>query len=375
MQLYYYKKSIIQFLKLISCFFAFHLLLTSCNETTFKQEVKKASNDSVITFALKKESVNKQLNFPAELIALEKAEIFSRVSGYISTIKADIGDRVREGQVLVILDAPEISSNLAQANAEMQTAVSKYEGSLDTYTRITNASRTEGTIAANELEKVKSQMMSEKAAVEASKSKMATFQQMKNYLTIRAPFNGIITRRNMDVGTLVGMSNAQSILTIENTSRLRIRVPVPEAYTASKADSSLIHFTVDAMPGKIFTAKLSRKAGSLDLNNRTETWEFIYPNDGNQLKAGMFANAVLRLGRNTPTFLVPATAVATNLENRFVIRLKDGIAEWVDVKNGIFLSDKVEIFGIIEEGDILLLRATDEIKPGKKLYGKLLIQN
>ncbi|HMF71473.1 MAG TPA: biotin/lipoyl-binding protein, partial [Flavitalea sp.] len=137
----------------------FLAVLTSCKQSGGKQEPKKAQMDSVTVFTLKKEPVAKQVNFPAELTSLERAEIFAKVSGYIKSVKADIGDRVQKGQVLAILEAPEFSSDYSQANANAQTAYSEFAGSLDTYKRILNASKVDGTIAASELEKAKSQMM------------------------------------------------------------------------------------------------------------------------------------------------------------------------------------------------------------------------
>jgi RND family efflux transporter MFP subunit len=153
-------------------------------------------------------------------------------------------------------------------------------------------------------------------------------------------------------------------------SILRLRIPVPEVYTTAISDTSVVNFTVDAMPGKIFTATLSRKSGSISLANRTETWEFIFPNKEKTLKPGMFANAAIRLGREELSFMVPASAVTTTLEKKFVIRLSNGVAEYVDVKTGFNQNDKLEIFGAINEGDIILSAATDEIKPGTKLVGK-----
>ena len=342
-----------------------------CKEENQKQQVKKPAVDSVLVFTLQKESVNKQITFPAELIPFERAEIFPKVSGYVGSLKVDIGDQVRKGQVLSVLEAPEMTATYAQANADVQTARSRYLGSLDAYKRIVNASKVEGTIAAGELEKVKSQMMADSASLQAVRSKSNAYSQLKDYLIIRSPFSGIITQRNVDPGTLVGTNPARPMLVVENTSKLRLRIPVPEAYTAATTETATVDFTVDAQPGITYKASLSRKAGSINLTNRTETWEFIYPNTGNQLKSGMFANAYLKLGRKEPSFLVPSSAVATNLEKRFVIRLKDGKSEWVDVRIGISMGDKVEIFGDLNERDILLIRATDEIKQGTALVPKM----
>lgn len=332
---------------------------------------KKAGADSVTVFFLKKDTVNKLITLPAELIPLERAEIFAKVSGYVSSVKVDIGDKVSKGQLLALLEAPEMIANYAQAGADVQSARSKYLGSLDAYQRIMNAAKVDGTVAAGELEKAKSQMLADSASLNAARSKTNAYGQLKDYLIIRAPFNGVVTQRNVDPGTLVSTGNTKPVLVVENINTLRLRVPVPEAYTAANTATSSIGFTVDAQPGITYQAKLSRKAGAINLANRTETWEFLYQNNSGQLKSGMYANAVLKLGRAAPTFLVPAAAVATNLEKRFVIRLRDGKAEWVDVRAGINLGDRIEIFGNLVEGDTLLIRATDEIKGGTILVPKL----
>jgi membrane fusion protein (multidrug efflux system) len=347
------------------------IVFTACRQNPVKTDPeKKAGPDSVAVFILKKDSVNKQITFPAELIPLERAELVAKVTGYIQKVNVDLGDKVNKGQILALLDAPEMGANVAQANADAQTARSKYLGSLDAYNRIFNASKVDGTIAAGELEKARSQMLADSASLNAARSKIYAFTQLKDYLTIRAPFSGIITQRNVDPGALVSTGNAKPLLVIENTSTLRLRVPVPEAYTAATTETPAINFTVDAQPDVAYQAKLSRKAGALNMNNRTETWEFLYQNGNNQLKSGMYANAVLKLGRKAPTFLVPSAAMATNLEKRFVIRLKDGQTEWVDVRAGINMGDKIEVFGNLQPGDTLLVRATDEIKPGTQLVPK-----
>lgn len=350
------------------------VLIAGCSQNNSKQEVKQSSVDSVAVFSLKKEQINKHITFPAELTPLERAEIYAKVSGYINEFKVDIGDRVKKGQVLAILDAPEVISSYAQINSDGQTARSKYHTSLDAYKRFLNASKVSGTISAEEMEKAKNLMLSDSSALEAAKSKLNANAQIKDYLTIRAPFNGIITQRNFDPGTLVGTNNSKPLLIVENIKTLRLRIPVPEAYTMAIPDTSVIRFTVDAQPGKIFTATLSRKSGSINLLNRTETWEYIYQNTNNQLKSGMFSTASIKFGRKELSFLVPESAVVTNLEKRFVIRLKNNKAELVDVTNGISQDDKVEIFGMLSEGDILLVRATDEIKSETKLIGKMKIK-
>jgi membrane fusion protein (multidrug efflux system) len=355
---------------LVSLAIAVCCLSSGCGHTASKQESKRTGPDSIPAFILQKVQINKPLTFPAELIPYERAEIYAKVSGYINALKVDIGDHVQQGQVLAILDAPEVMSNYVQAKADVQAAQSKYLGSFDIYKRIFDASGVDGTIALSELEKVTDQMRADSSSYEANRAKLAMYAQLQDYLTIRAPFPGIVTQRNVDQGTLVSNTNQKPLLVVEDMGLLRLRIAVPEAYTAAVLDTSVIGFTVDAQPGVTYRASLSRKSGALNLSNRTETWEFIYRNDHNELKSGMFANAMIKLGRKEASFFVPSPAVVTNLEKRFVIRLRGGKTEWVDVRNGMAIDTKTEIFGKLSEGDTIVARGTDEIKPEKEFIPK-----
>ena len=115
----------------------------------------------------------------------------------------------------------------------------------------------------------------------------------------------------------------------------------------------------------------SRKSGALNILNRTETWEFIHKNQDNLLKSGMYANCLLSLKRNSTSFLVPSTSLVTNQEKRFIIRLKNGKASWMDVSQGFTLGNRTEVFGNLAVGDTIIKRGNDEIKPGKHLIAKM----
>lgn len=327
------------------------------------------SVDSVQVFLLKKEPVSKTLSLPAELHSWERAELFAKVEGYVRELKVDIGSRVKKNDVLIIIDAPEITANYAKATADLQSAQSRYNTSLDTYKRMVSAAKEKGSVSDSELERVRNQMLTDSAANEASKSAANAYAQLKNYLTIRAAFDGIITQRNVDPGTLVG-KNQTPLLVLENLNKLRVRVAVPEIYTAATPVSAFINFTVDAQPSKKYSAILARKSNQIDSKTRTELWEFEVTNSNQELKSGMYGNASFNLQRSESSFVIPYPTMVTNLERSFVIRLREGKAEWIDVRSGISMNDKVEIFADLHEGDQLILKANDEIKVGSAIVAK-----
>lgn len=337
------------------------LLASACDSR--KEYATTPVTDSVEVFTLRKETVSKSLTLPAELIPWERAEVYAKVAGYVRELKVDMGDRVRKNDILVILDAPEVIANYAQSSADLQTAKSRYRSSLDVYTRTHTAAQERGAVSEAELERVKNQMLADSASYEAARSEAEAQAQLKNYLVIRAAFDGVITQRKVNPGTLVGREQTP-LLVVENISKLRLRVAVPETYTSAVPESTSIYFTVDAQPAKTYTATLARKSNQIDEQTRTEQWEFEVANGAGELKSGMYGTAAFTLKRSEPTFVVPASAVVTTLERRFVIRVRDGKTEWVEVRAGIQTDRQVEIFGDLQADDVLIASANDEIKPG-----------
>jgi RND family efflux transporter MFP subunit len=328
-----------------------------------------SSPDSVEVFTLRKEQVTKSLSLPGELHPLERAELYAKVEGYVKEVKADIGDRVKRNDVLIILDAPEVTANFAKASADLQAAQSTYHTSRDTYKRVVIASKERGAVSENELERVRNQMLSDSASLEAAKSGANAYAQLRNYLVIRSAFDGVVTQRNVDAGTLVGNSS-QPLMQVENIDKLRLRVAVPETYSAALPETLSINFSVDAQPGKVYSATLARKSNQIDLKTRTELWEFEVINVNRELKSGMYGNVSFSLQRSEPSFVVPFSALVTNLERKFVIRVRDGKTDWVDVRSGIAMDNLIEVFGNLREGDILVLRANDELKSGISILTK-----
>lgn len=326
----------------------------------------KTTVDTVDVFTLKKEEVTKNLSLPAELQPWERAELFAKVEGYVRFLKVDIGTRVKKNDILIHIDAPEVTANYAKASADLQAARSTYNTSLDMYKRLVNAAKERGAVSDSELERVRNQMFTDSANHEAAKSGARAYAQLNDYLVIRAAFDGIITQRNVDAGTLVG-TGSTPLLVLENLNKLRLRVAVPETFTSAIPDSTAINFTVDAQPSRKYAATLARKSNQINSKTRTELWEFEVTNSNNELKSGMYGNASFNIHRSEPSFVVPYSALVTNLERNFVIRAREGKTEWIDVRSGISMKDQIEIFGDLNDGDQILLKANDEIKADKEV--------
>jgi len=213
----------------------------------------------------------------------------------------------------------------------------------------------------------------EKAVRQAANST----KDIESYLRITAPFDGVITERNVHPGSLIGpsMGTASSpMFRLQQISRLRLVTPVPEAAVGGVAQGTDVNFSVPAFPGETFTGKIQRIGQALDSKTRTMPVELDVANSSGHLKPGMYAELAWPARRTQSSLFVPPTAIAVTTERTFVIRIKDGIAEWVDIKRGVTIgkpgSDLVEIFGNLTEGDQIAVRGTDELREGTRVNTK-----
>lgn len=349
------------------------LVITSCNQQEEKKATKKeeVKTDSVKVFVLKLDSAQKTISLPGELLPEENVQIRAKVQGYIRKLNVDIGSKVSKGQILALIDAPEINTRVQELNEKSNAAQSRYQSSKDYYERISTASKTDGVIAPNELERAKNQMLADQSEQSAARFAASSYRQIGGYLAIVAPFNGIITKRNIETGSFVGNANEKPLFELEDNTTLRVSVPVPEIYTGAILPDNACELTTRSSPDKKFKAKLVRKAGSIDEATRSEVWEFEIDNKERILKAGSYADVKLHFLRSTQSLVVPASAVVTTLEKKFVIRVVNNTTQWVDVRTGFNMGDKVEIFGDLNAADNLVLKPTEELKSGTTVIPKL----
>jgi RND family efflux transporter MFP subunit len=284
---------------------------------------------------------------------------------------------------LAQLDAPEVVSELSQAQAQMQAQeaalveqTARFRASRLTYNRLLQTNRVEGAVSANELDQAQAKMLADSAMVaiaagnvQAGRSFYQTKTEMRQYLTIVAPFDGIITERNISAGALVGAgdSNAKPLFVLEDSRTLRLTVAIPEAFANQLPDKSAVTFTVNAMPERQFNAHFARSAESLVEANRSMLAEFDVDNSTRQLKSGMYAEVKLPVERTGTTLFVPKTSVVSSSEKTFVIRVKDNKAEWVAVEKGNVVDSLVEVFGSLQPKEIIVKSASEEIRDGQPL--------
>ena len=286
------------------------------------------------------------------------------------------------------MEAPELVAQRSEAQSKLQGAAAqlaalraKADASASTYERLKAASATPGVVAGNDVvlaqkavEADKSQIAAAEQNVEAARQALKSVSDMEGYLRITAPFSGVVTERNVHPGALVGPTGgpgtATPIVRIVESNRLRLVIPVPEAYTAGVTNGTSLTFTVAAYPGQTFTGAVSRISQSVDVATRTMAVELDVNNADGRLAPGTFCQVKWPVRRTAPSLLVPNGSVASTTGRTFVIRVRDGRTEWVDVKTGLTSGPLVEVFGDLQAGDDIAARGTDELKAGASVQVK-----
>ena len=322
------------------------------------------------------------VHLPGEIDPYEVVAIFPKVTGFVKSISVDRGSHVKAGELIAQLEAPELiaqrseaQSKLQAAQAQLAAAEAKVASDEGTYEHLKAAASTPGVVAGNDLfvaqkalDGARAQLKAQQDNVNAAQQALQAIAQTEAYLQVRAPFDGVVTERNVHPGALVGPAGAPGVavpmVRVETLSRLRVVVPVPETYAAGVPEGTKVEFTVPAFPGRTFNGTIARIAHSLDEKTRTMPVELEVANVKAELSPGTFSDVLWPVRRSYPTLFVPTSSVANTLERVFVVRIRDGKSEWVDVKTGATLDKMTEVFGDLHEGDTVAVRGTDELRPG-----------
>src|SRR5579885_1327500 len=307
----------------------------------------------VVAAVSRRISVTEQL--PAELVPWEVVAIYPKVRGFVAEIPVDRGSIVHRGQLLVKLSAPELIAQTAEAEAALRSDRS-------TYGRLLDASNTKGAVSENEIE-ISQQI------VAGDRERVRSLKSLADYLVITAPFDGIITERNVHPGALVGppaepLASAVPMLRIEQIDTLRLTVPVPEADASGVAQGANVRFRVRAWPGQTFAGRISRVSHAVDVRTRTMAVEADVDNRQHRLDPGMFAEVLWPVRRAAVSLFVPASAIVETAQATFVERVRGGKIQRVSVQRGAAMGDLVEVFGPLTAGDNVVARGSEDLAEG-----------
>jgi RND family efflux transporter MFP subunit len=309
--------------------------------------------------------VEQPVKLPAQLAAFLQVSIFPKVNGYVTSVLVDVGSHVRQGQLLMTLEAPELVQATAQARERYARALADYTIDKENYERLYQASRTPGAISPMDLATDKAKAEADSALANSEKANWQMQVAMMDYLRVTAPFTGVITIRNVHPGALVDATNKSiPMLELKQVDHLRLQVDIPETIAATLRNNDTLSFYLSALPGQRMTARIARKSMNISAQYRTERVEADVYNPNELLAPGMYADVVFDSKGNRNAVSVPTNAVVTSTERKYVIVIRDGKTVKVDVTTGNEGQGRVEIVGAVKAGESIVAPANDEIKEG-----------
>lgn len=346
-----------------------------CREQTLASLRMKSAERSVPTVAVSTPNVQKsigKLDLPGRLDAYSQAAIFARVSGYVASRKADIGTQVKAGDLLAEIDAPDLDQQLFQAQSDLNNA--KANAAL---AKVTN----ERYQALLPKDYVTRQGADEKAAdfeaktaqVKSAQANVDRLKALSEYKRIVAPFDGIVTVRNTDVGNLIntGSATGSEMFVVADIHKLRLYVSVPQAYVPMVTNGTTAVLTVPERPGKQYEAKVEASAGAVDVASGTTRMQLVVDNAAGELMPGAYANVRLTVGDKRDVLVVPSSAVIFDKEGLRVATVNS--EDRVLLKHitiGRDLGSKIEISSGLAPEDRVIESAPDDIVDGDKVNVK-----
>jgi RND family efflux transporter MFP subunit len=363
--------------------------------TEVKQETLDLATPVVSAIHPKLGALKSEVVLPGNIQAYTDSPIYARASGYLKAWYVDIGGRVKAGQLLAEIEAPELDQQVLQAKASLQQAEAALEQARATYqqgktneelARVT-AERWKnlagkGAVSRQENDQYQAQYQASLANSEAlqkaiaaaesnvasSKANLSRLEQMQGFEQVKAAFDGVITARNTDVGALINSGNggsAQELFHMAATARLRVYINVPQIYSRSAVPGVTADLTLAEFPGRHFRGTLVRTAESIDANTRTLLTEIAVDNFSGALLPGAYAQVHLRLPAAAPALVLPVNALIFRSEGMQVAVLRKGDeADLVPVTLGKDFGTEVEVTSGIEPGDLVITNPPDSLTSG-----------
>ncbi|MGD1088518.1 MAG: efflux RND transporter periplasmic adaptor subunit [Verrucomicrobiota bacterium] len=325
-----------------------------------------------------REDLYKEVTIAAEFRPYVEVELHAKVSGYVSRMNVDFGDQVKAGQLLATLEVPELQDELDNAQATEQKAGADYTNAHLIYTRLLSVNKDHpNLVAEQDLDTAQANELTTAAAIAGAKADVEKYQTLVSYTQITAPFDGVVTRRYADPGTLIqaGTSSdtqAMPLVRVSDNYRLRLDFPVTVDYVKDVQPGDSVEVRVESLNGKTFTGRISRFTHDVDDNTRTMITEIEVPNPNLELVPGMYATVVLKVEKHLQALAVPTEAVIGDKTPTVYVVNHDNQIEERAVKLGLETPDKYEILSGLREGDLVVIGNRSGFQAGQKVEPKLI---
>lgn len=334
-----------------------------------KKETANLSVMSVSVTKPKTSSAGQELLLPGSLQAFSDTPIYARTTGYLKRWHADIGKRVRAGELLAEIDVPELDDQLQQAKADHATAEANYRFAASTAARWESLLKTDS-VSRQEVDEKRNDMAARKAVLDAARYNVARLEKLQSFKRIYAPFDGVVTARNVDVGMLIdaGSGPAKEMFHIAATKRLRVFVSIPQAYSRNVGPGMTAELTLPEYPGRRFKGTFARSSQSIDAATRTLLSEVDVDNASGELLPGAYAQVHLKLSAPSLTLVVPVNTLLFRPDGVMIAVLQpDQRALLTPVELGRDFGTEVEVVTGLNATDLVILNPSDSLVSGAQV--------
>jgi RND family efflux transporter MFP subunit len=341
----------------------------SAASTTLRQTTAEAAISVVSVVSPKPDAPTQEILLPGTTQAFTDAPIFARTSGYVKGWYFDIGARVKQGQLLAEIESPEVDQQLQQARADLETAQANLRQAQITADRWLALLQSDS-VSKQETDQAVSALSAMKATVDSNAANVRRLEQLQGFEKIYAPFDGVITARNVDIGFLInaGASTvAQELFHLAAIHTLRVFVAVPEVYSRAARPGSAATLTLEEFPGRSFHGTLVRNANAIDLASRTLLVEVDVDNPGGELLPGAYVFVHLKLPKEIASVTLPANTLLFRAEGLRVAVIQDGRAQLVPVTIGRDYGETVEILSGLQPTDQVIVAPSDSLTSGTRV--------
>ena len=329
------------------------------------RETRETSTPAVVVMALSRGSAPEEISLPGNVQAYTDAAIFARTAGYLNKRHADIGTRVKAGEVLAEIDTPEIDQQLLQARADVASAKANETLARTTAERYQDLIKTDS-VSRQDLDNANGSYEAKKAAVLSADANVKRLEALEKFKIIRAPFAGVITARSTDIGALIGAgAAAKELFHIAAIDRLRVSVNVPETYARAARVGTDATVSLPGRPGRQFTGRIARTAGSIDPASRTLLVEIDLDNRSNELMPGAYAEVHFKLPTDATTFRLPVNTLIFRGDGLRVATVLHGTVHMVPIALGRDFGSSVEVVSGLTGTELVVVNPPDSLTDGQ----------
>ncbi len=334
-----------------------------------KVETKDLATPTVAVIHAKLGAPQQEIVLPGNMQAFIDSPIYARTNGYVKSWTVDIGARVKAGQLLAQIETPEVDQQLDQAQADLNTARANFHLSEITATRYQDLLKTES-VSKQDVDNANGDFEAKKAMVASAESNVKRLQELQSFEKIYAPFDGVITARNTDIGHLIdsgaGGGTATELFHIASLKKLRVYINVPQQYSQAARPGLTAELTLPEFPGRQFAGSLVRTANSIDETSRTLLVEIDVDNPGNILFPGAYTEVHLKLPSGVATFLLPVNALIFRSAGLQIATVDaDNKAALVPIVIGRDYGTEVEVVSGLSAGDSVIVSPPDSLVQGE----------